>query len=160
MHESRNRGFTLLELVIVMLIMAIVAALSYPSLSRGASTLHLRATGRDVINTFRFAREKAVTEQTGMHVVVDREKQQLVLTDYLGDGVRTYVMPQDVKIQRVALAGTEVTDSSMVVRFLPNGSCESSEILLQSDKGSWLQIATDPITGGARVESDSREKAR
>jgi general secretion pathway protein H len=160
MHESRNRGFTLLELVIVMLIMAIVAALSYPSLSRGASSLHLRATGRDVINTFRFAREKAVTEQTGMRVVVDREKQQLVLTDYLGDGVRTYVLPQDVRIQRIALTGTEVTDGSMVVRFLPNGSCESSEILLQSEKGSWLQIATDPITGGARAESDSREKVQ
>jgi type II secretion system protein H len=160
MNDLRNRGFTLLELVLVLVIMGLVAALSYPSLSRGVSTLHLRATGRDVINTFRFAREKAVTEQTGMRVMVDREKQQLVLTDYLGDGVRTYVLPQDIRIQRVALAGTDVTDGPMAVRFLPNGSCESSEILLQSKNGSWLQIVTDSITGGARIESDSREKAQ
>ncbi len=160
MKSFRDRGFTLLELLLVLVILALVMALSYPAISKGAAALHLRATGRDVINTFRYAREKAVTEQTGMKVAVDREKQQLILTDYLGDGDRTYTLPNDIKIQRVALAGEEVTNGPMVVRFLPNGSCESSEILLQTENGAWLQIETDPITGGAHIASDSREKAR
>jgi len=160
MRRLRNQGFTLLELMIVVLVLALVLAVSYPSLSRGSTALHLRATGRDVLNTFRYAREKAVTEQTRMKVVVDREKQQLMLTDYFGDGVRTYLLPKDIKIQRIALAGNEIMDSFMVVRFLPNGSCDNSEVLLQTDKGSSLKVLTDPITGGARIESGSGENAQ
>jgi general secretion pathway protein H len=152
MTRSRNQGFTLLELVIVVLVMALVMAVSYPSLSRGTTTLRLRTTGRDILNTFRYAREKAVTEQTGMQVRVDRETQELVLSDDLGDGARTYRLPGDVRIQRIALAGIEVTEGPLIVRFLPNGSAESSEVLLQSKTGSYCRVTTDPITGGAHVE--------
>jgi len=150
----------LLELIIVVLVMALVLAVSYPSLSRGSASIHLRSTARDVLNTFRFAREKAVTEQVGMKVMVDRQKQQLVLTDDLGDGSRTYDMPKDVKIQRMALAGTEITEGPLTIRFLPNGSSESAEILLESDSGATLRIVSDPITGGARIETGSGENTR
>jgi prepilin-type N-terminal cleavage/methylation domain-containing protein len=152
MNRSRNQGFTLLELVIVVFVMALVLAVSYPSLSRGSAAFRLRATGRDVLNVFRYAREKAVTEQTGMQVRVDREKQELVLSDDLGDGARSYQLPHDVRIERIAQMGTEVREGPLVVRFLPNGSAEDAEVLLQSSTGSYCRIITDPITGGARVE--------
>src|SRR5512139_2205481 len=130
MRNSRSDGFTLLELMMVVLVIALVLALSYPSLSRGSTALHLRAAGRDVLNAFRYAREKAVTEQTGMRVTVDPQKQELVLTNDLGEGGRKYVPPHDVRFQRIALGGSEVVDRSMVVRFLPNGSSDHAEILL------------------------------
>ena len=41
----------------------------------------------------------------------------------------------------------------MVIRFLPNGSSDSGEVLLKSEAGSFLRIISDPITGGARIES-------
>jgi prepilin-type N-terminal cleavage/methylation domain-containing protein len=160
MNRSGDQGFTLLELLIVVLVIALVLAVSYPSLSRGSASIHLRATGRDVLNTFRYAREKAVTEQTGMKVTVDREKQRLLLTDDLGDGGRTYAMPADVKIHRVALGNAEIVNGPVIVRFLPNGSSDSAEVLLKSDAGSFLRIISDPITGGARIESGSGENFR
>jgi general secretion pathway protein H len=157
---SQESGFTLLELLMVVLVIALALAVSYPSISRGSTALHLRATGRDVLNTLRYAREKAVTEQTGMKVTVDRQKQELVLSDDLGDGGRKYLPPNDVKIQRVALAGNEIVDGPMVIRFLPNGSSDRAEILLKSTAGSFLRIISDPITGGARIESGSGENER
>ena len=157
MKSSRNQGFTLLELLMVVLVISLVLALSYPSLSRGSTMLHLRATGRDVLRTFRYAREKAVTEQTGMKVTVDLQKQELMLSDDLGENGSKYVPPHDVKIQRIALAGNEVTDGPMVIRFLPNGSSDRAEILLKSDTGSFLRVISDPITGGARIESGQGE---
>jgi len=153
MNLSKDRGFTLLELLVVVLVVALVLAVSYPSLSRGSQSLHLRATGRDILNSFRYAREKAVTEQTGMMVTLDREKQELVLSDLLGDGMRSYTLPREVKIQRMALAGAEVVRGPLVVRFLPNGGADSAEVLLQSESGAMLRIVSDPISGGARIES-------
>ena len=160
MKCSRNQGFTLLELLIVILVVALVLAVSYPSLSRGSASIHLKTTGRDVLNAFRFAREKAVTEQIGMRVTVDRENQRLVLVNDLGDGSRTYAMPSDVKIHRIALGGREVLEGPVPVRFLPNGSSDAVEVLLKSDFGSLLRIISDPMTGGARIESGSGESFR
>jgi prepilin-type N-terminal cleavage/methylation domain-containing protein len=157
MNRIAVQGFTLLEVMIVVLVAALVLTVSYPSLSRGSASIHLRATGRDVLNTFRYAREKAVTEQIGQRATVDREKQKIILTDDLGDGDRSYVMPRDVKIQRMALAGNEIAQGPMTIRFLPNGSSESAEILLRSDSGAFLRIMSDPITGGARIETGSGE---
>ena len=157
MKNARDWGFTLLELVIVVVVMAMVLGVSYPSLSGGSAAIKLRSTGRDILNTFRYAREKAVTEQTGMRVTVDREKQELTLSDDLGEGRRRYVLPAEVKIQRMALGGTEIKEGPLVVRFLPNGSAENAEVLLQSRTGYYLRIITDPITGGARVEQGPGE---
>jgi len=160
LKESRSRGFTLIELLMVMLVVALVLAVSYPSLSRGAGVIQLRTAARDVLNVFRYAREKAVTEQTGMRVVVDREKQQVILTDDLGEGPRRYVPPRNVRIERIALAGTEIAEGPMIIRFLPNGSAESAEVLLRSSTGSSMRVFTDPITGGARIERGPGENER
>ncbi len=151
--KSRDNGFTLLELMIIMLVMALVMAVSYPSMLRGSTALHLRTTGRDVLNAFRIAREKAVTEQIRMMISVDPAAQKLVLSDILGDNARTYFLPPDVRIERITRAGTEIAQGPLIVRFLPNGSSDSAEILLESEAGSFLRIISDPITGGARIES-------
>jgi general secretion pathway protein H len=158
MKRAQDQGFTLLELMIVVLVIALTLAVSYPSLSRGTSSIRLRTTARDILNIFRVAREKAVTEQIGMRVAVSRDKQELVLTDDLGDGSRTYLLPTGIEIQRMVFAGNEVQESPMVVRFLPNGSSENAEVLLKASKtGSYLRVVTDPITGGAHVEQGAEE---
>jgi len=156
-NHLREQGFTLLELMVVIFIVSLVLALSYPSLSRGASSFHLKATGRDVLNTFRFAREKAITEQTGMQVTIDKEKQEIVLSDNLGENVKKYLLPQDVKILRMAMADHEVFENSLVIQFLPNGSSENAAVLLSSKTGSLLRIVTDPFSGGARIEPEQGE---
>jgi prepilin-type N-terminal cleavage/methylation domain-containing protein len=157
MNHSSNQGFTLLELLIVLLVIVLILTVSYPSLSRGSASLHLRTTGRDVLNIFRYAREKAVTEQVGVKVTADREKQRLVVADDLGDGPPSYLMPRDVTIERIVLGGKEIADGSMVIRFLPNGSSDSAEVLLKSGAGSFLRIISDPLAGGARIESGEGE---
>lgn len=135
----------------VILVMALAVAITYPALTHGSAIFQLRAAGRNVLNTLRYAREKAITEQQRLMVVVDREAQRVVLSDEFGEGARTLVMPSHIRIERVALEGRELAQGPLVLRFLPNGSSESAEIVLASDSGGVLRIVTDPITGGARV---------
>ncbi|NWG13157.1 MAG: prepilin-type N-terminal cleavage/methylation domain-containing protein [Acidobacteria bacterium] len=148
---SRAGGFTLLELVLVVLVMGLAVAISYPSLSRGSATLRLRAAGRDVLNVVRYAREKAITEQSELHLVVEKGAREVVLTDELGEGDRPYALPSDVRIDRLLLGSEEVREGPVVIRFLPNGSSTPATIVLKSDAGSALRVITEPITGGARI---------
>ncbi len=156
MRHSRQRGFSLLELVLVLVVMGLAVAVSYPALSRGTASLHLRSAGRDVYNCLRYARERAITEQAGMKVVVDMTTQKVVLTDEFGAGARTFALPSDVRIRRLSLAGREIQEGPLEMHFLPNGSSTNAEIVLESGTGAVLRIVTDPITGGARILSGQR----
>lgn len=159
-RHSRDRGFTLLELLIVVFVITLVMALSYPALSRGSTSLHLRSAGRDVLNVFRYARERAVTEQVRMKVTLDPAVQQVQLSDELGAGSRSYSLPRDVRIHALVFAGEAVAEGPIVVRYLPNGSSESAEVVLRAETGASLRVITDPITGGARIEAGTGGNAR
>jgi Tfp pilus assembly protein FimT len=137
----------------VILIVSLALGISYPALSRGTAAFHLRATGRDILNTLRYAREKAITEQKIMKVTVDPAAQKIILSDEVGDGSRVYVLPPDIRIQQVFLVGQELRDVPLVIRFMTNGSSESAEILLMSNKGGMIKVVTDPLIGGARVQT-------
>jgi general secretion pathway protein H len=160
MNKMQDRGFTLLELIVVLLVISLAIAVAYPSLSRGGTSLRLRSCSRDVLNIFRYAREKAITEQTGMLVTVDKGNQMLILSNGLGDGIRKYTMPKDVQISRIALAGNEIMNNPMTVRFLANGSTDDAEVLLRADTGLQLRIISDPMTGGGRIETGQGENVR
>ncbi len=148
---KKSAGFTLLELIVVVLVMALAVGVTYPALTHGSAIFQLRSAGREVLNTFRYAREKAITQQQRLKIVVDREAQNIVFSDEFDSGVRTMSMPHHVRIVKVMLEGHEILQGPLVVHFLPNGSSENAEVVLGSDSGSVLRIVTDPITGGARV---------
>lgn len=142
-----------------LLVITLVFAVSYQSLSRATAALSLRTTGRDILNTLRYAREKAVTEQAAMRIVVDQDNQSLKLTDDFGEGNRQYLMPETVRIRSVVLNGSESTSGSSTIRFLPNGSSDIAEILIESKTGAYLKIVSDPLTGGACIQTSSGEDA-
>ena len=148
-----QQGFTLLELIVVVVIIALVMGISYPSLERGSSILNLQTASRDVLNTFRFARERAISEQATMLLIVDREERKLELANILGESMRAYTLPKGINIQSMVRAGSEVKDKVMTVRFAPNGNLDNVGIRLVSDTGSRrMQIISDPLGGGARIE--------
>ena len=151
-QSSGENGFTLLELIVVTLILGLVLGISYPSLERGSSILNLQVTTRDILNVFRFAREKAISEQTSMLLIIDRDERKLSLANILGEPIRAYKLPRGVHIQRMTRAGSEVRENVMTVRFAPNGNLENVGIRIVADGGSGMQIISDPLGGGARME--------
>jgi len=153
-----DRGFTILELVLVLVVMSLVAALTYPALLRGRTAFHLRAVGRDVIGSLRFARETSVTEQKVMMVQVDSRTQKLTVSDDVGDGARSLALPGDVKLEVASDSGVEMPNGRLVIRFLPNGSADDAQFLLRSNTGATVKVVTDAITGTARILAATEDK--
>jgi general secretion pathway protein H len=150
-----QKGFTLLEIIITLTVITLVLAISYPSLSRGTTALSLRATSRDILSILRYAREKAVSEQTSMRVVVDQDNQSVMMINDVDNNTRTYRLPEKVKIHSVVVEGVEADSGISTMRFLPNGSSNALEILIESQTGAFMKIVSDPITGVASIQSVS-----
>jgi prepilin-type N-terminal cleavage/methylation domain-containing protein len=151
--QRSQSGFTLLELIVVTLIIILVLGISYPSMERGSTILNLQTASRDILNTFRFAREKAISEQTSMLLVINRSERRFELANIFGEPMRSYTLPRGINIQSVTRAGSEVQDNICAVRFAPNGNLENIGIRIVSENGSRrMQIISDPLGGGARIE--------
>lgn len=57
---SRNRGFTLMELLITLAVVAIVASLAVPSFQNMIATQRVRSAANDLVTSLNFARSEAV----------------------------------------------------------------------------------------------------
>jgi prepilin-type N-terminal cleavage/methylation domain-containing protein len=148
---ERERGFTFLEIILVLTIMTLAMALTYPAFLRSRNAFHLRAVGRDVMNAIRVARESAVTEQKTMLLTIDNQNRKFVVSDDIGEDAREYHPPDDVAIVALDPATGEELKDPLAIRFLSNGSSESAQVLVRSETGAWLKIELDPITGSGQM---------
>ena len=63
MHRNRGRGFTLLELLVVLVLISLGAAFVLPRVGASMPGLQMRTAARKVAATFRYAVQRAMTEQ-------------------------------------------------------------------------------------------------
>jgi type II secretion system protein H len=66
-----TKGFTLLELIVTLAVLALTAAVVTPAIGRGTDSLKARAEVAGFAATLRHAREKAITSQRTHRVVID-----------------------------------------------------------------------------------------
>ena len=132
-HDKRVQGFTLLELLVTVAIMAIMAAIAFPSMRNFVSNSRLVNRSEQIANAFRFARTEAVRMNTpvllcGVLIRKDRNGEYDAKVD---SALRTITLngPNISEINKVSvntetcdLAGTVCNASpSNAFAFLPNG---------------------------------------
>jgi prepilin-type N-terminal cleavage/methylation domain-containing protein len=79
------RGFTLIELVIVLVIMSIVIAVAGPRVAGGLLGMSIRSAALQTAAMLRYARSKAVNTGTGYHVIFDGIDRRVILLQAASD---------------------------------------------------------------------------
>ena len=97
-------GFTLVELIIVMTLLAIVAALSVPSLSRSMRQRKLDEEATRLLALTEYGRNEAVSQGVPMIIWIDAKAQRYGIEPKAGfdsDDARTreYAMNPDVQVE-------------------------------------------------------------
>jgi type II secretion system protein H len=159
-----HRGFTLIELMVLVVIMGIVSAMAIPNLSRSLANASLRAAARDLMTATQYARNYAVTHQTQTRLLLDTENNRYMLlarrtdddgqsqfaqmtlamtgTRELGRGVKF----GEVEIQPSTADEAPSDDGESQVNFDPLGQADAAVIQLVNDRHMWtLYVA--PSTG-------------
>jgi general secretion pathway protein H len=119
-------GVTLLELLIVLSIMAIVAAMVVPMFGGGVSTGELKSAARQVAAGLRLARSEALATRQETRVVLDLERR----TFQVERDRREYTLPRQIELKLFTAQSDLVSDKIGAIRFFADGGSNGGRITL------------------------------
>jgi len=140
------RGFTLLELIVTLVVLAVAAGLVAPTIGRSTETLRARAEVAGFSATFRHAREQAITTRQQFTVAINPTNRLLIVTTGEDEVRWTRALSSRVDIRAE-------TPGSLAVRFEPQGTSSGAEYRLSSGKVAY-RVSVDPVTGRVRSQRE------
>jgi general secretion pathway protein H len=140
---NTDRGFTLIEMLAVMLIVALIASL-VATITPGTGRAQLKALTLEIAALLRRERVAAILSGRDRRVALDGERRVLV-----GEAGEAVKVPRDVAID---VLGTDEVWSgrTAVVRFHPDGA-SSGAVLRLSREGAQYEVRVNWYTGGVAI---------
>ena len=146
-----SRGFTLIELIMVLMLMGLASAIVLPNIEKGMQDREVRRSALDLAATARNLRSRALDEGMPQPLVLNLEQNH-----YRAARGAEVHLPPDVKFSSVV--GGEIVDGeARQFVFFPNGSSHGGAIDLSSGRGSaFYSIRLEPLTGKIQVVPGAR----
>jgi competence protein ComGD len=140
--EVGRRGFTLLEVLVVLFVVSLVVSLTAPTIARSTELIRARAEVAGFSALLRFAREQAITSRQEHSVVVDPGEHRVTLLTADGEVRRTRALPPKWTLE--AKPPTHLT-----VTFEPEGNSSGGEFRITAS-GATYRVTIEPMTGRVR----------
>ncbi|MDY0270489.1 pilus assembly FimT family protein [Trichloromonas sp.] len=145
-----KRGFTLMELMITIGIMAILMAFATPALVQWRQSAQIKEVARDILTGLRQARDMAVTSSSTVTAVIDLDNHQLVY-----GGMTRTLTPQVPLEARVKVNKDDdppwATTGTKETRFHPQGNA-SNTLFIRVNGDDNLEVKIEfEATGRARL---------
>ncbi len=141
-------GFTLVELLVVLVLGALLVGLVGPQLSSGVPGSELRAGARDLASALRQVRADAISSGEEQSLLLDVRENRFELSGSDRGGN----LPADIDLRIDTARGEVVDDHRAGIRFFADGSATGGRIRLNSN-GRILVVDVDWLTGRARIEA-------
>jgi len=130
-RSDETRGFTLVELILVMMLLAVVTAIAVPSLSRSLRQRNLDGEAARLLALSEYARDEAVSQGVPMTVWIDPNAQRFGVepkAGYEGDDARAKEFALNTDIHFELDRGATHDGVVDAMEFAPDGSPASSSI--------------------------------
>ncbi len=145
-----NSGFTLLELIVVVLIIGVASGIVAARFYGSTDQVRLKASARDFAASLRYSRTHAVAEKRPYVIIVSRTGYSVFTSvqspfgGYEPKQVLKRVLPSGVVID---LPG----DEEGRIDFFPLGDSTGGQVKLVAKNGARLFVMVEPVTGRARI---------
>ena len=142
------KGFTLLELIVVLFIVVLGFSAVGINLSSGNNSTELKAAARDIVSALRYARGQALMSHQQTTVSLDLNKKAYSVSGR----DKVHIIPKTINVN-VVTAQSELTGEGLGnIRFFPDGSSTGGRISLERANSTW-QIDINWLTGQIELEN-------
>lgn len=144
--NSGTRGFTLLELIIVLLLISFIISLSIPFFARSLASSKFDETVRHLTAAIRHARTLSQVNNEVQVVYIDLDSKKYGIE---GQGSRD--LPPDIDIKVLDPMAGEIYKGIYPVVFSPFSGFGGGTIVLWNKKKK-VSIETDPVAGAVAIK--------
>jgi prepilin-type N-terminal cleavage/methylation domain-containing protein len=154
--SSKERGFTLVELILVMGILSLTLLLTIPAWERVADSCRLKADAAKLAAVMRSARQDAVTSGFAQTVVFCPDGRYKVY-NLANSSCTTYRLGKGVAPAGIPTFTSKFSDYPACT-FSPLGNpLGGGTVALKSGSGQYIYVITNPIQGRIRISSQPPE---
>ncbi|MEI7840410.1 MAG: GspH/FimT family pseudopilin [Methylococcaceae bacterium] len=136
-----NAGFTLLELIVVLAIVALGYSAVAVNFSSGNDAMALKAAARDLTSGLRYVRSQAMLSHASATLDFNLSNNSYSLTGQ----DKIYTLPENIDVT-INTAKDELHDGVAQLRFFPDGSSIGGRITLEK-KSHVQEININWLTG-------------
>ena len=130
--RPRPRGFTLIEMIAVVVLIAIILTVVSVSFSKSLTTAKVRAASRDLVAALRYTRGQAIVKGEQKVLMLDLEH-----NSDQAPNRGSVELPKDMKLQ-LTTAEQELTgENAGGIRFFPDGSSTGGNIAVLMGERVW-----------------------
>lgn len=149
----RHGGFTLFEMLAVILLIGIAAAAVSVSVTQGLARARVNAASGEIVAALRATRAQAIVQQREETFDVDVQA-----NTWSGAKRRDVKLPKGLKLAITSALEDRPDAHTGRIRFFPDGSSTGGHIVLTSGQRAW-RINVSWLTGGVAVVDDAADRA-
>jgi type II secretion system protein H len=160
----RNKGFSFIELMVVLVILSLSISLITPSLSRFLRTVELKGAAKKISGILRHCRSEAVNKGLVTQVLFDSELKGVSVqskesTEAKKEEIekegeipqKVYSLPDGIQIKKVDAASPQYTTDLPTIEFYPNGGSNGGSIDLEGQDRNGFHIEVHFLTGMVKI---------
>jgi type II secretion system protein H len=144
----RSKGFSLIEMLVVLILIGFSISLITPSLSRFSRAVELKGAAKKISGILRYCRSEAVNKGQVYRVRFDTNLREVRVQPMES----TYSLPEGIQIKEVQRVSVQPTSDLPMIEFYPNGGSNGGAIFLDSQGPGGYKIDVHFLTGVVEVE--------
>jgi prepilin-type N-terminal cleavage/methylation domain-containing protein len=168
MKSARKKAFTLIEIMMVILVVGLMAAIGFPAFTRMLQKEGMRKATSDFLEALSQARANAILSGGAVELVMHpRDKTFSVgsaaASTEPGDDAPpppkivaksvSGTFPESIEIEILGINFIEYQEEEEArIKFFPNGTSDEFTMILRSDKGEYRKISLEVLTALADME--------
>ena len=145
-RAARVRGVTLLEMLVVLSIMAILAALVIPRFTGGVSMSELKGATRELAAGLRLARSEALATRKETRLLLDLEQRAFRLES----DSRVHSLPKQIDLKLFTAQSDLFSEKVGAIRFFPDGGSNGGRVTLAAGERKF-NVDIDWLTGRVAI---------
>jgi general secretion pathway protein H len=146
MAMKTQRGFTLLEIVIVVAMIALIMALSAFALNRQLPGQQLRNTAKQIAAELRFTKTQALISGKPQVFSINPKTRE-----WEGPKRHAGTVPRALEIITTTASNEQPSGELAVIKFFPEGASTGGRIILKRDNAMW-QVDVKWLTGDVSIK--------